>query len=253
MVYLPEVPSTEEITKFYENYATFKLLTARRLPWFQLAKASFADRHIAILKQSGGLRDSSLVDIGCSFGRFLQLAKHCGAKVAGVELDDAARGSLQTLGIPCRKALNGDEKADIICAFQLIEHLENPGILLGQISKSLVDDGRLLLALPNGGEYEEVGESWLGFRVDLEHFNYFSVKTLSRLLAKFGLFVEQLWLHSQPAISRNVTKNPAAGLIPDRIWRTAQAVLRYPSGLEFYDNGTFVLTVLARKTPNQGG
>ena len=140
---------------------------------------------------------------------------------------------------------------DIVCAFQLIEHLENPGNLLAQISESLVDDGRLLLALPNGGECEQVGASWLGFRVDLEHFNYFSIKTLSRLLAQFGLFVEQYWLDSQPGISRNATQKRGPGLIVRLVKRIAQRLSTSSAISPSWQQGTFVLTVLARKVSRQ--
>jgi len=248
MLYLPDIPNSAEISRFYQGYGNFKGLAAHRFSTRQLAKACKADQHIAILKSTGGLGGSCLLEVGCSFGTFLQLARFSGATVTGVDVDGEARRHLQTLGIPNRDALRGDERADIICAFQLIEHLERPASFIAQVSQALTADGRLLLALPNGGEFDVVGEPWVGFRVDLEHLNYFSIKTLARLLAKFGLFVEQFWLHSQPAIARAKASEPNASRIRSRLERVARRVLAPMAGPPISDTGTFVLSVLARKT-----
>jgi hypothetical protein len=136
--------------------------------------------------------------------------------------------------------------------------LEDPGALLEQSAKSLPDDGRLLLALPNGGECEVVGEGWIGFRVDLEHLNYFSVRTLSRLLAKHDLFLEQFWLDSQPGVLRCSLANAESRRIlnrirriPHRAKRIVQRLLTPSSVGQACDNGSFGLTVLARKVPSR--
>jgi 2-polyprenyl-3-methyl-5-hydroxy-6-metoxy-1,4-benzoquinol methylase len=247
MLYLPEVPNSDEISKFYQGYGHFKGLTAGRLSKRQLARASRADQHIAILQATGGLRGASLVEVGCAFGDFLQLARYLGAKVTGVEVDGKARSCLESLDIPNQEALRGNERADIICAFQLLEHLEQPATFIAQVSRALSTDGRLLLALPNGGEFEAVGESWVGFRVDLEHLNYFSTRTLTRLLAKFDLFVEQFWLHSQPAVQRAVpARLERLGLGP-RLERLSKRLMARLAGPPVSEAGTFVLSALARK------
>jgi SAM-dependent methyltransferase len=170
----------------------------------------------------------------------LQIARACGARVRGVELDRAAQEYLASIGIETSGELNGQENADIVTALQVIEHLEDPRKFLARVSQNLVKDGRLLLSLPNGGEFEQVGAAWIGFRVDLEHFNYFSVKTLARLLQSEGLYVEHAWTHTQPQICRAGAPRDADrllwGLLP--LSARTSRVMRC---------GGFVLTVLARK------
>lgn len=251
MVYLPEIPSRSEVANFYRDYGSFKQMEATRLTPLRLLRATLADRHIQVLKQTGGLRGKSLIDIGCSFGRFLQLARFCGAEVKGVELDEAAGSALRNLGIPWQKSLSGDEAADIVCAFQLIEHLEDPDALVAAIASAVGPDGRVLLAMPNGGEYEQVGESWVGFRVDLEHFNYFSVQTLSSLLSRHGLFVEQFWLHSQPVVPR--PEAAPSGRLRRWFERLSFRLLADNEMAQSFNQGTFVLTVLARKVDKANG
>ena len=104
MVYLPEIPSSEEIARFYERYAIFRRYTPIKYSWWQLHRASLSDPYITILKHTGGLDNSSLVEVGCSFGCFLQMAKHCGAEVTGIELDKDARSHLKRLGIAGQEA-----------------------------------------------------------------------------------------------------------------------------------------------------
>jgi 2-polyprenyl-3-methyl-5-hydroxy-6-metoxy-1,4-benzoquinol methylase len=168
------------------------------------------------------------------------MARACGARVRGIELDRIAQEYLASIGIETSGELNGKENTDIITALQVIEHLEDPRKFLAQVSQNLVRDGRLLLSLPNGGEFEQVGAGWIGFRVDLEHFNYFSVKTLARLLQSEGLYVEHAWTHTQPQICRASTlHNPEPwfwSVLPFNAWTSR--VMR---------SGGFVLTVLARK------
>jgi SAM-dependent methyltransferase len=250
MVYLDEIPSDGEISELYKRYSVFKNITPRTLSWWQVRKASWTDLHIRILKSTGGLSNNTLTEIGCAFGAFLQVAKYCGATVAGVELDENARSWLSEKDIPSNPGLSQTQKCDIICAFQLIEHLANPGDMLAGISNALVDDGRLLLAMPNGGEFEHVGESWIGFRVDLEHLNYFSIKTISRMLAKYDLAVEQFWIHSQPNTERfNEQRVAEQGLLGKLKFYQQRLGLKLNTST-FAMKGSFVLSVLARKIPS---
>jgi hypothetical protein len=73
------------------------------------------------------------------------------------------------------------------------------------------------------------------------------VQSLSRLLSEHGLFVEQFWLTSQPAIGRN-GPSPAAGL-GERVRRLGvRAFERLFEAHRQVIAGSFVLTLLARKT-----
>jgi len=247
MIYLPEIPDPREVSAFYEKYGDFKGLGLEVLSRPKLAKARLTDRHVAILLNSGGLKGSTLIDVGCSHGRFLQMARYCGANVIGIEIDKAACASLQQLNIQNYQDLSVCRPADVVCAFQLLEHLEMPQEFCSEVCNALTEDGRLLLALPNGGEVEQIGESWVGFRVDLEHFNYFSLKTLARLLGRYNLFIEQFWFHSQPNIPRSSSPFLGRSATAPILRRILGRTLGYPGHNEIAGGGSFVLTVLARK------
>ena len=245
-LYLSDIPSAEAIARLYDQYGSFKHFAPERLSWWQTKQAAARDPYIAILRESGGLEEQSLIEIGCSFGRFLQLAKDYGSKVIGVDLDQAALNHLQSLGITGLMDFPSGPKVEIVCAFNLLEHLEQPQKLVRQISQVLVYDGRLLLTVPNAGECQDVGESWLGFRVDMEHLNYFNIKSIATLLNRFDLCVEQFWTHKQPSIARD--SQSSAHRTRFRWRKIVQKLFKCPTIAAFPATGTFALSVLARKT-----
>jgi SAM-dependent methyltransferase len=247
MIYVPDVPVASDVQRFYGSYARFKGIRPSRISRLGAWFLWWRDPHILILENSGGLQGRTLCELGCSYGRFLQLARSRGANVSGVELDEEASRFLQSLGIPATQRLDRDRQFDVICALQLIEHLTHPSDLIKQASACLVSDGRLLLAVPNGGELERVGPAWIGFRVDLEHLNYFSLGPLSRLLLQHGLYLEHFWEHNQPIIPRTQESPARHGLnLNQRLERPLRFLSRLLVEPSWFD-GTFVLTVLARK------
>ena len=256
MLYVTEIPKPEAIEDFYRTYARFKFQRHRKTPlsrgkaWRQ----SLRDPVIQILAATGGLEGRSLLDVGSSYGRFLQLARAQGAVVHGVELDEAAVEFLRKIGIPAGRTVSSEPKMDIVCAFNLLEHLPNPSEILPAISKALKDDGRFLISVPNAADYGASGPYWIGFRKDLEHLNYFTVESLSRLLARYDLYVEQFWVSHQPEIER-----PRAGLRRGKLARWIMGLLARPFTRARRDvlskcfrpcylSGSYELKILARKS-----
>jgi SAM-dependent methyltransferase len=241
MIYLADVPGAADLDALYARYGEFKHFTDAPMSAAQMRQAIAADLFLSILERTGGLAGRSLCEIGCASGRFLELARRLGAQVYGVELDEQARAALAQKGIAASAGFPTGRSFDIICAFQTLEHLVRPDDLLTPAAASLAPDGRFLAAVPNGGEADSVGPGWIGFRVDLEHLNYFSRNSLSELLARHGLWVEQTWEHNQPDLPRPRPSTPAG------LW---SRLLRRHRGLTapaLFSAGRFVLTALARK------
>jgi 2-polyprenyl-3-methyl-5-hydroxy-6-metoxy-1,4-benzoquinol methylase len=239
MVYLAAIPNANQLADFYRDYHSFKGFS------YGSALARLRDRfsndpHLSILEATGGLSGETLCEIGCSYGRFLDRCKSNGALVHGVELNDDALQSLHRRGFKASAEFPDGIQFDVVCAFQLFEHLASPNQLMAQISRSMRPDGRLLLSMPNGGEIGVVGPTWLGFRVDLEHLNYFSVRTIANLMYRHGLYLEHYWTYGQPGISRKHSGIGSRLLNRVRKWTTR-------SNAPTFSEGNFVLSVLARR------
>lgn len=243
---MPELPAEADITALYAQYGRHKGYAPprdrARFPRFNPPN----DPCVELLKETGGLRGASLLEVGCSYGAFLTHAQREGATVAGVELDESALAHLSGLGIPVGRTIDHSQRYDVVCAFQVLEHLEHPAEIIAGIAEVLRPDGRLLVSVPNGAEGEMIGAGWVGYRVDLEHFNYFSVGTLSSLLLKHDLYVEQFWEHTAPAIGR-VNGCQGTTWTFQRIRRKLGFRQRSMGVAPHAAEGTFVLTALARK------
>jgi SAM-dependent methyltransferase len=244
MFYVADIPSEAGMARFYQAYASNKGRRPAVCSWLQKKMRWWRDPNLMILERTGGLKGKTLMEIGCSFGAFLQLAAARGAAVHGVDLDQAALDHLGRLGISASESPPAGRTFDVVCGFQVAEHLADPSTWVSRMAAALAPGGRFLLALPNGGECSRVGPGWVGFRVDLEHLNYFSIGTISRLLMDQGLYVEQFWESHQPELPASSLPRP--GLL-GRLWRKRIAFDARLRNRPFHDDGRFVLTVLGRK------
>ena len=134
-----------------------------------------------------------LLEIGCGSGFFLELALDMGfAEVSGVEPSRDAveaasprvRGSIRNEGF--RDGLFPDRSFDIVCGFQVFDHLANPNETL-QTCRRLLRPGGVILLI-----HHDVG-AWtnrlLGERspvIDVEHIYLYDRHTMARLMAKNG-------------------------------------------------------------------
>lgn len=247
MLYLPEVPSEGALLSFYSKYSEFKRCYAEESNNFgrelKLLLWKYLDTRISILKLTGGLKSIRLLDVGAGSGFFCDLAARSGAIVDAIELDERSAACLSSKGIPVHKGIDSGKRYDCVCAFQVLEHVRDPQLLISNISNVLVADGRLLISIPNAGEYAAVGPAWVGFRVDMEHLNYFTLKSVAGLLAQNGLFVEQYWLSAQPGLLRK-----DMDFARENLFRRCAHIIRPDVADDNpVSNGQFVLTVLARR------
>jgi SAM-dependent methyltransferase len=141
-------------------------------------------------------RAKRLFEIGCAHGFFLEMARNTFCAVEGIDIsDDAIAYARHHLGLEARNAdfltHQFGFQPDLICLWDTIEHLSRPDLYLQKMADSLSPGG--LLALTTGDL-----DSWLA-RVrgrrwrqihPPTHLHYFSRKTLSRLLQRYGFDIK---------------------------------------------------------------
>lgn len=140
-----------------------------------------------------GVRKSALLEIGCGNGFFLEEALAQGySRVQGVEpsrtaIDGAPDAVREHIVCGLMGAgLFKPEQFDVICLFQVFDHVPEPGSLLDECFRVLRPNG-LVLAINHN--VEAVSSRILGERspiVDVEHTYLYSPSTMARLFRKHG-------------------------------------------------------------------
>jgi hypothetical protein len=200
-----------------------------------------------ILIRTGGLEGKSVLELGPGrFGGILPEASRWGARGLAVEVDGGAVQSLQGLGI---EVVDDISKApagiEVVYAGMVLEHLKDPGQVLNELSSKVIAGGRLLIRVPNGGQSRNMGANWIGFRVDLEHLNYFDSGSLSSLLSRAGFQTECVWLTSNPVLPDYLCMADRNCFIDYARTRFNRKIKAKPDVM--LEGGEFMLTVLARR------
>lgn len=79
---------------------------------------------------------------------------------------------------------------NLIVAGEVLEHLSNPGLFLGGCAEILRDGGELVVTAPNAFTPSRFARLLLGKEhVHKDHVAYYSLKTITELLRRYGLYV----------------------------------------------------------------
>lgn len=103
----------------------------------------------------------ALLDIGCGTGEFMFVARELGYSVHGIDFNKhAVNFARERLGL--EGAVTADlyaylsarkERYDVITAFEVIEHVPDPGAFLDLVRESLSYGGILVISTPNRNRY----------------------------------------------------------------------------------------------------
>jgi SAM-dependent methyltransferase len=138
------VPALAGDVAFYESLEAFAWYYPGSKPEFDLA-ATFvgpADR---------------VLEVGCGAGHFGR-GLTCGGYV-GLELTALAAQAARGVGLDVRQesleahAVGEAGAYDVICAFQVLEHIPQPGAFLREARKCLRPGGRLIVSVPSADGY----------------------------------------------------------------------------------------------------
>lgn len=97
-----------------------------------------------------------VLEIGCGDGLFLAMLRQAGHSGIGLEINEEAVRLGISAGLDIRKATvekfaaDCTERFDVVCAFQVLEHVTDPCSFLESALHCLRDDGLAIFAVPNG-------------------------------------------------------------------------------------------------------
>jgi SAM-dependent methyltransferase len=161
-----------------------------------------------------------------------------GAQPLGVEISREARKfARQRLGLPVYEDLSQclaqTGPVDAIVLNDLVEHLADPAGLLETAVTGLRPGGVLAIWTPNGGAAGTdlaSARGWVGFRVDLEHFQYLSTRTILLLAGKLGLTVEHIETTGFPGLAGIDRESKVPTWFSTRLQEARTAVALSPVG-----------------------
>jgi SAM-dependent methyltransferase len=135
-------------------------------------------------------RRGSMLEVGCGYGGFLAAARDRGWRPTGVELSEpGAAEARQRTGLDVRAGEIGDvdPSFDVICGWDVIEHVPDPGQWVETARLLLAEDGLLALSLPyfDSMPARVLGSRWGGLKPH-KHIWHFTTDHARRLLADAG-------------------------------------------------------------------
>lgn len=142
------------------------------------------------LKFIAALQPAHVLEIGCGQGDFLKQARRFSAAVTGLEYNKKAVETCQKSGLNVLlgSVENLKEPVDIILAFQVLEHLEQPLVVLEEWIKHIVPGGHLVIAVPNqDGALGQVHDNYLN--LPPHHASLWEEQSLRFIAERFKLEV----------------------------------------------------------------
>ncbi|MDP9311244.1 MAG: class I SAM-dependent methyltransferase [Chloroflexota bacterium] len=141
--------------------------------------------------------NSSILDLGCGTGLFLQILREAGyQQVYGVDIsrfalkktnNDSGNQSVWCQDLQSTLAAQ-DQQFDCIVLLDVIEHIETPALLLREIARALKPGGITFITTPNANSILRYlrGSQWYAL-ADSTHVLYYNRFSLEYLLSKSGL------------------------------------------------------------------
>ncbi len=199
-LYMSPRPSPDVMAAYYGDSENYRIWAEHIFPASEHARRDKLCKprldHIASLMKRFGMRGGTLMEIGPGFGTFAALAHESGLceRVIAIEPTPEMAAACRSRGVTVLEQrvedpLPAGVRADVLVAFEVIEHLFDPRAMLVRCHEIMNENGLLVVSCPNADGFDI---RWLGaasLAVDIEHVNLFTITSLPLLLACVGFEV----------------------------------------------------------------
>lgn len=178
-----------------------------KYPHIEIDLRNKSSVHTKIINFVG--HNKRVLEFGCASGYMAKiLSEEFGCKVVGIEISPESAALAKKY---CERVLIEDiecyewyqslrnERFDVAIFGDILEHLKNPGDVLLKAKELLIDDGYIIISVPNIAnlsvrldllsgifEYEELGI------LDESHLRHFTLKSLIKLIEGSGFYLENI-------------------------------------------------------------
>jgi SAM-dependent methyltransferase len=200
-------------------------------------------------------RKGRVLDVGCAAAFSLLAAQQRGWEAEGIEYSDFCVDYARSRGLSVHHGgldsfQGSPESFEAITMWDYLEHSSNPLEELKTCNRLLKDRGVLVLSIPNvdSWSYSLLKEKWIGFK-NIEHFYFYSRKTLSRIAEMAGLKLEHSFYQGKylslsfflSRVQYYTDFKPLLGAVEN------VANCRLANNISFYLNPFDILNVVLRK------
>jgi len=193
-------PSPQIMAAYYADSENYRYWAEHIFPASEEARREkihrpWLDRVISYCERYA-IPAGALLEVGPGFGTFAALANASGrfSRVLAVEPTPQMAAACRARGIEVFERRIEEietkfETVSVAVAFEVIEHLFEPGAFLKSMAARLARGGLLILSCPNGLGFDIAMLGAQSLAVDAEHVNLFNPDALTRLVESCGFEV----------------------------------------------------------------
>jgi SAM-dependent methyltransferase len=187
---------------------------------------------------------ASVLEIGCGDGVFLSMIRNKAAKIKGLELNPLAVEHARIKGLDVSNDTVQDfsrdslEKFDVVCCFQVLEHIYNVNSFLEALIQLAKPNGTVIIGVPNNNPYLFKWNKNDLLNLPPHHAGWWNRSSLIKLSTVFPLVVSniiteplndpKIWYQTQVAHykARRSALSPLMQIIPRPVYKGALKMLR---------------------------
>lgn len=180
-------PSAQELQTYYSGYPAVTRVSPVTITRYNELLDRFAPYR----------KTGNLIDVGCGAGLFLQQAALRNWNVHGTEFGQRCVEECRSRGVPLIEGpLNTANYAagsfDVVCSFEVIEHLVDPRAELERFRTLLRIGGLLYVTTPNFDcMARRIAPTDWNVASYPEHLMYFTVRSMDRMMREMGF--RRMW------------------------------------------------------------
>jgi len=197
LVYVNPRPEKKELKEFYSSKGGSGSVDHSRK-----SRINRFQKGLALINAFTEVK-GKILDVGCSTGEFLKIARDCGWEAYGNDVDSESirlakeRYSLDVKEQDLMECNFADNYFDVVTFFDSLEHIPDPLATLQEVRRILKQNGLVLITTPNiEGLFPKV--TYILFAKTIgawehptppAHLYQFSMRTISKLLNRAGFSV----------------------------------------------------------------